>query len=133
MEIRVRGDLHHRLWECAGHTFSHATEPGASAEKANTTVCDHSISATTLSVSHPLWGGSSSGWVEGHACVALYQEEAGGDNGSFPSWSSRSPLSELFQPCTIVEETPAAPDLSRDPPACDANCPTAGTFSDDFW
>ena len=52
MEIRVRGDLHHRLWECAGHTFSHATEPGASAEKANTTVCDHSVSATTLSVSH---------------------------------------------------------------------------------
>ena len=47
--------------------YFHATEPGASAEKANTTVCDHSISATTLSVSHPLWVGSSSGWVEGHA------------------------------------------------------------------
>ena len=106
MEIRARGDLHHRLRECAGHIFSHATEPGAYAEKANTTVCDHSISATTLSVSHPLWGGSSSGWVEGHACVALYREEAGGDDGSFPSWSSRSPLSELLQPCTAAEGTP---------------------------
>ena len=52
MEIRARGDLHHRLRECAGHIFSHATEPGAYAEKANTTVCDHSISAMTLSVSH---------------------------------------------------------------------------------
>ena len=108
MEIRARGDLHHRSRECAGHIFSHATEPGASAEKANTTVCDHSISATTLSVSHPLWGGSSSGWgwVEGHGCAALYREEVGGDHGSFPSWSSRSPLSELLQHCTTAEEAP---------------------------
>ena len=50
----------------------------------STTVCDRSISATTLSVSTHC-GGSSSGWVEGLACVALYREEAGGDDASFPS------------------------------------------------
>ena len=49
------------------------------------------------------------------------------------SLGSRIPLSELFQRCTTAEETPTAPDLSHDPPVCDANYPTAGTFSDDFW
>ena len=71
--------------------------------------------------------------MDGPGSVVLYREEAGGDDGSFPSWSSRSPLSELFQHCTIFEETPTAPDLSHDPPACDANYSTAGAFSDDFW
>lgn len=72
--------------------------------------------------------------VEGHGCVALHREEpAAMTVDKDPFQGSRIPLSELFQRYTTAEEAPTAPDLSHDPPACDANCPTAGAFSDDFW
>ena len=87
-----------------GHAFFHTTKPSASTEMVNTSVCDRSISATTLSVSHRAVPGTAGGWsrlrcTASAATVAHTRSET-------RSRSTTTPLSQFLQPCTTSAGAP---------------------------